>query len=410
MKTKLKFKLLTFITFSTIMFTGCEINDDQTKSHRDIEIIQDRFSLGDFLSLDINTDAFEVEWSSFTTEKIDSDTWYEFEISSLNQENADIDTYDDRYHYSLMCHLNELNEPSYYIVERLAKSDIHIEEFGYMSSKDFDGMTYLYNINGELLFTEWYQSGNMEIREIEKKTEFNRFNKSSQARKCKKLADFDDVDNCSGGGCVNQNITVETWTLNFDVTYDRSGNITNAQYVDRQFEGRRVRQVMNCSGGSGGSKPPKRVYKSHKTTNPPNLLDDDGPVSQGRVANTICSNLQFNQIGNSHYATISNLGFSAGNGGRVLNMNYSTGVCIQISDLVSSRQASNMFRDAWKQTMIDVRAYLQNLPPNAIPTENSLKDFAWEWLKVNIGGNGAISLSRTYCAGSKVQTVTYCPI
>ncbi len=247
-------KLGKLIYFLAVLFLGITIScekDSQDIQLTPIQILEKEFSFDQFEnSVEIEKDELLIDWSSYTTNKIGGDLFYEFLIEKKYFSQSSVHGYTSSV-YRLVARFITNDEPEFYIVELLPSVDSeHINLF-YTSVEDFSGMAYVYNSKGQKVSIESYENGVLQTKRLDGSF---RDLIARIPQKCDVLEGLEPTNNCGGGGgCTTSSVVVQRWTYWYDVEVDtQTGVIVSATYSHRQYRGSYVKQITRCGGSAGG--------------------------------------------------------------------------------------------------------------------------------------------------------------
>ena len=123
-----------------------------------IDKIRNGFNLENFDDpAGIIKDNIQIQWENHNTKTIDETLWYEF--SAVQEQKADmVSEFQGDNQYKLLASVDENRTPHYFIVKLAPQKGAPLQQFSYLDPQHFTGTVSLYNLQGEVVFLEYYQA------------------------------------------------------------------------------------------------------------------------------------------------------------------------------------------------------------------------------------------------------------
>ena len=265
----------------TILFTitlSCEKDtlpqEEQARSLQEmpVQLLKTGFSLENFADpASIIKGNIEIQWENHSAKTINETLWYEFGITQ-KQKTDMVSQFQEDNQYKLLASLDESNDPHYFIVKLAPQKWVMQQEFSYLNPEGlsdkagFSGTASLYNIQGEVVFLEYYKKGQVQnsVQDISIKGELTTPVSNKCMQRGTAMAKCDSALECAfvladgastGGGCsggTTGGSYVAVRTDHYTDWYNIRSDGT-ADYSHTQFNGSTYEYVyVNSSGTSGG--------------------------------------------------------------------------------------------------------------------------------------------------------------
>ncbi|WP_190810308.1 hypothetical protein [Flagellimonas sp. S3867] len=266
-----------------LLISSCESEQENISENEihnveltDVEIIKQNFSLENFNDttgfLEYN---LKVMWDSHVENNIDGTIWHEFQIEEQIKTNVEKGEITD-ITYSLLSTLNAKGTPMYRLVKMASHNGDAYSSYFDLVPNNFTGMTYIYDMNGDMTMTRYYRKGTPFRGIVELESQVPGPVPSSLTARCDaKIASKSYCDGASNCREPNQTGGCEGPTGGGQYVWTRTGSYATDWYNDANADG--VGQSTEYShtqqGGDiyewvwvndGGSAPaPQNSYSYH---------------------------------------------------------------------------------------------------------------------------------------------------
>ena len=127
-----------------------------------VDRIREGFTLNNFSDpTGTVKDNLQIQWENHSTRTISETLWYEFGV--IQQQKAHmVSQFQEDNQYRLLARLDENDEPHYFLAKLAPEPFISAQDFSYFNPESFSGTVSLYNLQGQVIFLEYYKKGQVQ--------------------------------------------------------------------------------------------------------------------------------------------------------------------------------------------------------------------------------------------------------